>query len=158
MSQQIYLKRHYHQIFSKQEPSIVVFVILQHNDVRSQVNQECSARYGLKFIIMYVFSWRLWLLWSCAPGLRIQQCQCQCVGCTSFSRLLDLKAEESRVVGHVKSPRCVEASRRPRALNRVRTQAIGALAQGSYPMSYPSARPRFVRKPEYKIQLSYAQN
>ena len=32
-------------------------------------------------------------------------------------------------------PRYGEASRRPRALSRVRTQAIGALAQGSYPLS-----------------------
>ena len=58
---------------------------------------------------------------------------CQCVGYMLFSRLLlDLRAEESRVVRHVKPPRYREASRRPRALSRVRTHAIGALAQGSY--------------------------
>ena len=56
-----------------------------------------------------------------------------------LSTLLDLRAEESRVVRHVKPPRYGESSRRPRALSRVRTQAIGALAQGSYPLSYPSA-------------------
>ena len=56
-----------------------------------------------------------------------------------LSTLLDLRAEESRVVIRVKPPRYGEASRRPRALSRVRTQAIGALAQGSYPLSYPSA-------------------
>ena len=56
-----------------------------------------------------------------------------------LSTLLDLRAEESRVVRHVKPPRCGEASKRPRALSRVRTQAIGALAKGSYPLSYPSA-------------------
>ena len=59
-----------------------------------------------------------------------------------LSTLLDLRAEESRVVRHVKPPRYGEASRRPRALSRVRTQAIGALAQGSYPLSYPSAQSR----------------
>ena len=53
---------------------------------------------------------------------------------------IDLRAEESRVVRHVKPPRYGEASRRPRALSRIRTQAIGALAQGSYPLSYPSAQ------------------
>ena len=53
--------------------------------------------------------------------------------------LLDLRAEESRVVRHVKPPRCGEESRWPHALSRVRTQAIGALAPGSYPLSYPSA-------------------
>ena len=37
---------------------------------------------------------------------------------------------ESRVVTHVKPPRCREASRRPSALSRIRTQAIGALARG----------------------------
>ena len=49
----------------------------------------------------------------------------------SFSRLLDLRAEASRVVRHVKPPRYGEASRRPRALSQIRTQAIGALALGS---------------------------
>ena len=47
-----------------------------------------------------------------------------------ISRLLDLRVEESRVVRQVKSPHCREATRKPRALIRVRTQAIGALAQG----------------------------
>ena len=65
---------------------------------------------------------------------------CQCVGYMSFYGLLDLRAEESRVVRHVKPPRCGEESSRPHALSRVRTQAIGALAPGSYPLSYPSAR------------------
>ena len=67
---------------------------------------------------------------------------CQCVGYMSLSGLLDLRAEESRIIRHVKPPRCGEASRRPHALSRVRTQAIGALAPGSYPLSYPSARER----------------
>ena len=39
----------------------------------------------------------------------------------SLSRLLDVTAEESRVVTHVKPPRCGEASKEPRALSRVRT-------------------------------------
>ena len=56
-----------------------------------------------------------------------------------LSTLPDLRADESRVVRHVKPPRCGEASSRPHALRRVRTQDIGALAQGSYPLSYPSA-------------------
>ena len=56
-----------------------------------------------------------------------------------LSTLLDLRSEESRVIRHVKPPRRGEASRRPRALSRIQTQAIGALAQGSYPLSYPSA-------------------
>ena len=55
----------------------------------------------------------------------------------SFAQLLDLRAGESRVVRHVKPPRYGEASRRPRALTLIPTQAIGALAQGSYPLSYP---------------------
>ena len=45
-----------------------------------------------------------------------------------LSTLVGLRAEESRVVRHVKPPRYGEASRRPRALSGVRTQAIGALA------------------------------
>ena len=53
--------------------------------------------------------------------------------------LLDLRAEESRVVRHVKPPRCGEESSRPHALSLVRTQAIGALAPGSYLLSYPSS-------------------
>ena len=65
---------------------------------------------------------------------------CQCVGYMSFSRLLDLRAEESRVVRHVKPPRYGEASKRPHALSRARTQAIDALVQGPYPLSYPSGR------------------
>ena len=65
----------------------------------------------------------------------------QCVRYMSFSGLLDLRAEESRVVRHVKPPRRGEASRRGiHALSRVRTQAIGALAPGSCPLSYPSAQ------------------
>ena len=57
----------------------------------------------------------------------------------SYSRLLELGAEQSRVVRHVKPPRCGEASRRSRALRRVPNQAIGALVQSFYPLSYPSA-------------------
>ena len=59
-----------------------------------------------------------------------------------LSALLDLLAEESRVVRHVKPPRWRETSRSLRALSRFRTQAIGigALAQGFYPLSYPSAK------------------
>ena len=53
---------------------------------------------------------------------------CQCVGYMSFFGLLDLRAEESRVLRHVKPPRCGEESRRPHALSRVRTQSIGACA------------------------------
>ena len=34
----------------------------------------------------------------------------------SYSRLLDLRSEESRVLRHVKPPRCGEATRKPRAL------------------------------------------
>ena len=64
----------------------------------------------------------------------------QCVGYMSFSRLLDLRAEESRVIRHANPPCCGEASKRTRALSRVRTQAIGALVQGSYLLSHPSAR------------------
>ena len=37
------------------------------------------------------------------------------------------KAEESRVVGRVKPPRCGEAFRKPGALRRGRARAIGAL-------------------------------
>ena len=44
------------------------------------------------------------------------------------------------VVRHVKPQSCREASRKPRALSRVWIQAIGALAQDSYPLSYPSAQ------------------
>ena len=51
-----------------------------------------------------------------------------------------LRAEER----HVKPPRCGEASRKPRALSRVRTQAIGALAQGFYLLSYSSAPAWFI--------------
>ena len=56
----------------------------------------------------------------------------------SFSRLLDLKAEESRAVRLAKPPLYGEASKMPRALSRVPTQAIGALTRGFYPLSYPS--------------------
>ena len=54
------------------------------------------------------------------------------------SRLLDFRAEESRVLRHVKPLRCGEASRKPRARERVRTQAIGALAHGFYPLGHSS--------------------
>ena len=57
----------------------------------------------------------------------------------SLSQLLDLWAEECHVLRHVKPTHCGEASRTPPALNRVRIQAIGALARGFYPLSYPSA-------------------
>ena len=53
----------------------------------------------------------------------------------SYSQLLDLRAEESHVVRHVKPPLYREASRRPWQLSRAQTQAIGALAQGSYPLA-----------------------
>ena len=52
----------------------------------------------------------------------------------SFSRLLDLRKEESRVVRHVKPSRCGEASRKPRARSRARTSA---LAQGFLPIDLP---------------------
>ena len=56
------------------------------------------------------------------------------------SRLLDIRAEESRVVRHVKPPCCGKASRRPRALSWVPTQAIEChWREGSYPLSYSSA-------------------
>ena len=55
--------------------------------------------------------WRSLLLWSWAPGLRIHYCQCQCVGYMSYSRLLDLRAEESRVLRHVNPQHYEEASR-----------------------------------------------
>ena len=71
--------------------------------------------------------------------LRIQYFQCQCAGHMTYSRLLDLKAEESRVLRHVKPPRYREASRKPRAVGRIRTQAVGTLAHGFYSLSYPSA-------------------
>ena len=49
-------------------------------------------------------------------GLRIHHCQRQCVGIhVVFSILLDLRAEESRVLRHVKPPRFGEASRKPNA-------------------------------------------
>ena len=47
-----------------------------------------------------------------------------------ISTLLDLTAEESRVLGHVKPSRYGEASRKPRALSLDQTQVIGALAHG----------------------------
>ena len=78
---------------------------------------------------MYVWVlWRLILLWSCAPSFRIHYCQCQCVGYMSYSRMLDLRADESRLVRHVKPPRSGGASKKPCAHSRVRSQAIGALA------------------------------
>ena len=48
----------------------------------------------------------------------------------SHSRLLGLRAEGSRVLEHVKPPRCGEGSRKPLALTRVRTQPIGVVAHG----------------------------
>ena len=47
-----------------------------------------------------------------------------------FSNVLDLRAEEGRVLRHVEPPRYGEASRKPRALSRDRIQGIAALAQG----------------------------
>ena len=47
-----------------------------------------------------------------------------------FLTLQDLRAEESRVLRHVKPPGDGEASRKPRALSWDRTQTIGALAHG----------------------------
>ena len=44
--------------------------------------------------------------------------------------ILDSRAEESRILRRVKPPRFGEASRKPRAFSRVRSQAIGALAHG----------------------------
>ena len=51
------------------------------------------------------------------------------------SGLLDLRAEENRVLRHVKPSRCGEPCGEPRALGRVRTQAIGALAYGFHLLS-----------------------
>ena len=47
-----------------------------------------------------------------------------------FSTVSDFRAEESRVLRHVKPPRCGEASRKFRALSWDRAQAIGALSHG----------------------------
>ena len=60
----------------------------------------------------------------CAPGLGIHYCQCQCVMSVSYSPLLDLNAEESRVPKHVKPPLCGVASRNPSALSWDRTSAV----------------------------------
>ena len=49
----------------------------------------------------------------------------------SFPQLLDLRAEESRVVRYVKRLRCVEVSRKPR------TQVIGAQDEGFLPIELP---------------------
>ena len=46
----------------------------------------------------------------------------------SHSRLLGLRGEESRVIRHVKRPRCGEASCKIHEISDDRTQAIGALA------------------------------
>ena len=46
----------------------------------------------------------------------------------SHSRLLDLGAEECRVIRLVRLLRCGEASKKPRALSRDRILAVGALA------------------------------
>ena len=53
-----------------------------------------------------------------------------------FSDLLDLWAEESRILRHVKPSRCEEASRKTRALNCDRSQAISALAHGVTHLNY----------------------
>ena len=47
-----------------------------------------------------------------------------------FSALLDLRAEESRVLRQVKPPRYGESLSNPRVLSWDRTQTIGALAHG----------------------------
>ena len=49
-----------------------------------------------------------------------------------FSALLDLWAQKSRDRRHVKLPRCGEASRKPRALNWDRSQAIGSLCKWNW--------------------------
>ena len=69
----------------------------------------------------------LQLLWFCAPGLKFHYCQCHCVWCVSYTWLLDLRAEKSCVLRHVRGRRG-EASRKPRSFSRVRTPAICALA------------------------------
>ena len=75
-----------------------------------------------------------------------------------LSTLLDLRAEERRVVRRLKPPRCGEVSRRPRALSRVRTQVIGALSQGSYPLSYPKFFSPYFRTKQYLAGLSNAED
>ena len=60
----------------------------------------------------------------------------------SYSRLLGSRAEEGRVQRHVKPPRCGDASTKSSALIQVRTQAIGAQAEGFNPLRYPSAKMR----------------
>ena len=45
-----------------------------------------------------------------AAMVTIHYCQCQCVWYLSYSLLLDLRAKESRVLRHVKTPGCGEAS------------------------------------------------
>ena len=47
-----------------------------------------------------------------------------------FSSRLDVRADESRVIRHVKPLRCGEASRKPRVLSWDRAQATGALGYG----------------------------
>ena len=47
------------------------------------------------------------------------QYQCQCVGYMSYSRLLDLRTEERRVLRLVKPPRCGKASKMPECLRRL---------------------------------------
>ena len=51
-------------------------------------------------------------------------------GNMSQSRMLDLRAEESCVTGHMKPPHCGEASRKPRALSWDRTRVIVSLVHG----------------------------
>ena len=65
-----------------------------------------------------------------AAMVTIHYCQCQCVWYLSYSLLLDLRAEEIRVLRHLVPPRCSEKSKKPCSLSWDRTQAIGALAHG----------------------------
>ena len=45
----------------------------------------------------------------------------------SYSRLLDSRAKESRVVRHVKPPSCGEVSRKPRGRHRSHTKTVQSL-------------------------------
>ena len=66
---------------------------------------------GFDLVCMYVcvFMALITTLVLCARSQDLTM-SCQCVGYMSFSGLLDLRAEESRVVRQVKPPRCGEAS------------------------------------------------
>ena len=58
-----------------------------------------------------------WFYGAYEPGLVSQVSKSITVSVNaSYSRLMDLRAEESRVLRQVKPPRCEEASRKPRAL------------------------------------------